>query len=234
MVLYIVTVFVEPDVVYVLDAMFPFALMGVTIAIGISVLKYRLYDIDVIINRTLVYVPLTAILAGLYIASAGFFRVVLTRVTGASSEVAVALSTLGIVALLTPIKNQLQALVDRYFKAAPEPGKSLKKLIAETDSVLKVLDTDLFLRQFLQNATVALDAQGSAVQLNGATQRVVAHGDWNGNAGMKVSLTHHGRSLGMLHLGPHRSGRAFTSKEVKVVEDCAKVLAHVLSVTDKR
>jgi hypothetical protein len=53
-----------------LDLVIPLLLMSAAGAIGVAVLKYRLYEIDIIINRTLVYVPLTAILAGLYIASA--------------------------------------------------------------------------------------------------------------------------------------------------------------------
>ena len=95
------------------------AFLGLPVAIGIAVLRYRLYEIDIIIRRALVYVPLTAIIAGIYAASVALSQRLLTA-TGQNSDMAIVLTTLIVVVVFTPIKNAVQATVDRRFKEAPE------------------------------------------------------------------------------------------------------------------
>ena len=95
------------------------AFLGLPVAIGIAILRYRLYEIDVIIRRALVYVPLTAIIAGIYAASVALSQRLLTA-TGQNSDMAIVLTTLIVVVVFTPIKNAVQATVDRRFKETPE------------------------------------------------------------------------------------------------------------------
>jgi hypothetical protein len=98
----------------------------IPVAIGIAILRYRLYDIDRIINRAFVYVPLTAIVAGIYTASIALSQRVLAA-TGQKSDMAIVLTTLVVVVVFTPIKNAVQATVDRRFKEvprSPEPPPS--------------------------------------------------------------------------------------------------------------
>jgi hypothetical protein len=84
------------------------------IAIGIAILRHRLFDIDVIINRTLVYGGLTAVLVGVYVVSVLLLEQLLSPFT-ADSGLAVAASTLGVVALFQPLRRRIQAGVDRRF-----------------------------------------------------------------------------------------------------------------------
>jgi hypothetical protein len=125
------------DIGWVLTAV-AFALIPV--AIGIAVLRYRLYEIDLIINRTLVYVLLTAMVAGLYSATVALMERIMTG-AGESSDVAIVITTLVVVVVFTPVKNAVQATVDRRFKVAPkapaqphisaeEPTELLGKLAA--------------------------------------------------------------------------------------------------------
>jgi hypothetical protein len=85
------------------------------IAAGIAILRYRLYDIDVVINRTLVYGVLTAALALVYVASIVLLQGLFRALTGETSQLAVVASTLAIAALFVPLRRRVQAFIDRRF-----------------------------------------------------------------------------------------------------------------------
>jgi len=86
----------------------------VPLSVAVAILRHRLYDIDVVIERTLVYGALSAVLAATYFVSVLAFETVLRPLTE-GSEVAVALSTLAVVALFAPLRTRIQAGVDRRF-----------------------------------------------------------------------------------------------------------------------
>jgi len=90
------------------------AMAGFPVAVGIAILRYKLYDVDVVINRTIVYSLLTASLAATYLALVLLLQVALHPVTS-SSDLAVAGSTLLVAALFRPARAAIQAAVDRRF-----------------------------------------------------------------------------------------------------------------------
>jgi hypothetical protein len=96
------------------------ALTSVPIAVGIAILRYRLYEIDYIINRTLVYVPLVAIIGGLATAMIPFSQRVFMAVTGNESDAAVVLTTLFVASFITPVRKRLEGAVEGRFRASAQ------------------------------------------------------------------------------------------------------------------
>ena len=110
------------------------------VAAAVAILHHRLYDIDVILNRALVYIPLTAILAGLYAAGVALFQRLFVAVTGDKSDGAVVITTLVLAGLFTPVRNGLQSFVDKRFKPAGPTHLDPHQQIHSVEQRLELLE----------------------------------------------------------------------------------------------
>ena len=137
-------------------------LIGLPAAIGVAVLRYRLYDIDVLINRTLVYGSLTALLVTVYVGSIVVLQAVFRSLTGQDSQLTtIVASTLAIAALFNPLHRRIQAFVDRrFYRRKYDAEKTVAAFSArlrdETD--LAELNEELLavVRETMQPAHVSL------------------------------------------------------------------------------
>jgi hypothetical protein len=133
----------------------------IPVAVGIANLRYRLYDIDLIINRTLVYGSLTAMLVAVYVGSIVLLQGFLRALTGQESQLAIVASTLAVAALFNPLRHRIQGFIDRrFYRSKYDARKTLEtfsaKLRDETD--LDALRDDLVgaVRETMQPAHVSL------------------------------------------------------------------------------
>lgn len=190
-------------------------LIAIPVSIAIAILKANLFDINLIINRTLVYVPLTAILAGLFAATITLTQKVFVGLTGAGSDAAVVMTTLLIVAAFTPIKDRLQKFVDSHFKEAPDPLKELKAYREQTNSVLQVIDPEAIARHTLDVTVKAFDAECGAIYWGDRMDKpFYTTGKWHDERGFDVPLiTDDGLVLACLSLGARRNGKAYTDRD---------------------
>jgi hypothetical protein len=136
---------------------------SIPVAIGIAILHYRLYDIDLLINRTLVYGSLTAMLVVLYFGGVATTQAIFRTLTGQEQQpqLAIVVSTLVIAALFNPLRRRIQSFIDRrFYRRKYDARKTLEtfstKLRAETD--LDALSDDLVgeVRDTMQPAYASL------------------------------------------------------------------------------
>jgi hypothetical protein len=139
-------------------------ILAIPAAVGVAMLRYRLYDIDVVINRTLVYVSLTLMLALLYFGGVTATQAVFTSLTGQEEQPQLAIvvvSTLVIAALFNPLRRRIQAFIDRrFYRSKYDASKTLEAFSAKlrNDTDLATLSEDLVgvVKETMQPAHVSL------------------------------------------------------------------------------
>ena len=145
------------------NALFLIGFLAIPAAIAVAILKYRLYDIDVVINRTLVYGALTASLALVYFGGVAATQAIFHALTGQQEQpqLAIVVSTLIIAALFSPLRRRIQSFIDRrFYRSKYDARKTLEALSArlrdETD--LGALSDDLVraVRETMQPAHISL------------------------------------------------------------------------------
>jgi hypothetical protein len=149
--------------------MYEIPLIGLPVATGIAVLKYRLYDIDLLINRTLVYGSLTLSLVLMYFGGIVLLQRLFVLLTGQQSTLAVVASTLAIAAIFNPLRRRIQSLVDRrFYRRKYDARKTLEafsaRLREETD--LDALNDELVgvVRETIQPSHVSLWLRPATLQ----------------------------------------------------------------------
>jgi hypothetical protein len=164
----------SPFVLSLASTLLPLTMLLIPLSIGVAVLRSGLFDIDVVINRALVYGSLSALLVLIYVGGVVGSQYVLRALTGQGSTLAVVASTLAIAALFNPLRHRVQEFIDRHFyrrkyDAAKTLDEFSAKLRDETD--LDSLNVELItvVRQTMQPEHVSLWLRPDATPKSGPT-----------------------------------------------------------------
>jgi hypothetical protein len=128
-------------------ALFPFVLTAMPVSVAFAILRYRLYDIDLIIRRTLVYSVLTALLALLYWGGVVGLQALLRPITGEGNDLAIVATTLAVAALSLPLRRRVQEFIDRRFYR--RKYDATRTLIAFGQVARDEVDLDVLTRRLL-------------------------------------------------------------------------------------
>jgi hypothetical protein len=213
------------------------AVLSVPVAAAAAVLRYRLYAIDTIIERGLVYVPLFGLLAGLYVLAVVALQRILPSLTSERSDLAILFSAVVLAVVFAPTRKALQAIVDRHFEPDTDPARRLGALAAELDAEAGrgggPDPLERLARRFAEEAAAAADALGARVDLG--TDELAASWTVAGGPGaepaLRIPLVADGRHVGFLQLATRRSGRPFTERDRRPLEaTAARVALAVIEV----
>lgn len=214
-------------------AFVPLQLVALTIpvTIGIAVLRYRLYEINLIINRTLVYGGMTAILAALYAAVVALLNRLFISISGQKSDAAFFVTAFVVVVAASPVKDWLQRQVDRRVPHA-SPSSMLDRFRSNVDAVVSVMDVNRMAHQLLDQALEAFDAQGAAVYLDsyGDSTPLYSRGRVDGDVEIEVPLRYDGTQYGRLLLARRRGDADYTTQDRVALQKSADSVGEALAL----
>jgi hypothetical protein len=211
---------------------FNLAYTAVPIAVGVAILRYRLYDIDLLINRAIVYVALSALLAGIYAALVTLLQKVFLIVTGQRSDAAIVITVFLLATIFTPARNSLQSFVDKRFKDSRDLERLMKVLESEVQSVVGVLSGRRLTSRLLDDAAEGARSPAALfLDGTGSEEPTLTRGNWEGSPVLVVPLHAGEREFGTLALGPRLGGAAFSTREKERLQKTANLVAIALSMS---
>jgi len=178
------------------------------------------------------YVSLTAILAGLYAGSMALMQRAFTAVTGQRSDAAIVISAFLLATLFTPMRNQLQALVDKRFKDSRDLERLMAALERDVISFIGIVNPHRLAERLLEDAREGAGAPGGAVYLDArADLTALSQGSWDESTAASVPLRVGGRNVGRLDLGRRNNGVGFAPRDLEYLQKAADVVAAAISVS---
>lgn len=208
------------------------SLLMLPLLLAFSILRYRLWDISLLLSRTLIYVPLTAILAGLFAVVESLGQEFFVALTGQRSDVATVLSTLLVVAIFTPLKDSFKSLVEKRFGSTTDPQTYIKRFAERINTRVTPLYTPQVMRRLLTEMVSAYHAKGGAVYFTKGTELHLLEtlGAWDGDAALCIPVA--GRegapSLGMIALDDRKNDAPYTDEDRQALNHLAETVVRAL------
>jgi len=201
------------------------------VGIAFSILRYKLWNIDLIINKTLVYVPLTGILAGLYAAFIKIFQSFFETLLGARTDIAVIMTTLVLASTFSPIKDALQNAVNKRFKGPPAPSEELSQLTSEMRLFVEMNNPGKIMHRVMEDVAKAFEATGAAVYIERQKKQELlsTYGNWNESAtSISAPIECQGEGFGVIRLNARSNGEAYTDQDIATFHETVSLLAATL------
>jgi signal transduction histidine kinase len=206
------------------------AMLAIPAALGVAILRHRLFDVDLIINRALVYGALTVCVGGLYVLIVGALSLALQG----RGNLAVSLLATGIVAVaFQPLRERLQRGVNRLiYGQRDEPYAVLSQLARRLETTIA---PNAALPVVVETVARALKLPYAAIQLGegDALADAATYGAPTGES-LDLPLTHQGERIGRLRLGPRTTGESWSSADLRLLDDLARqagAAAHAVRLT---
>jgi signal transduction histidine kinase len=234
----------SPLVMLVTQPTFYLSMSLIPLSIGMAIFRHHLWDIDNIINRTLVYVALTASVVGLYIISVGY----LATLFQTSGNLLISLLSTGLVAVLfQPLHARLQRTVNRLlygerddpYAVISRLGQRLEATLAP-DAVLPAIVETVAQALKLPYVAIALERDGEmmiAAEVGGGGWEVgaaISAAPQPGIPNIQLPLSCQGEPVGQLILAPRAAGESFSPADRRLLDDLARqagVAAHAVRLT---
>lgn len=198
------------------------------LCMAIAILRYRLWNIDLLINRTLVYVPLTAILAGLFAASVALLQRAFIAATRQGSDLSAVVGTLLVVAALTPVKDRLQTAVDKRFKYVNDPARKLDAFEEQLRTRYYAIDPIQATRRMTEETMAAFGAKGGAVFWGDEKQPSHTCGEWDGEIRLSAAVAGRDKKYGTAALSARRNGRRYDDADRATFQRAASFVAEII------
>lgn len=213
-------------------ALTPFAvsMVALPVAIGVAMHTSGLFDVDLIINRTLVYATITAILGGLYVAGIELTQRLFVIYTGQTSDTAIVVTAFVVATAFTPVQKWVENIVNRRL-GDRDPAARLEELTASVEAVTRVIDPHQVARRLVEDAVSGFEAVGGALYLDAYDHQQPFHvkGHLDGSA-VEVAVRHADKSLGRLLLGQRRGHVPYSEHDRAIIQRSADALGEALAV----
>jgi hypothetical protein len=216
--------------VALVEALQVLSLLAIPITVGIAMTRYHLYDIDVILNRTLVYAIVSGFLAGLTAAVSGAMQATFIAVTGQRSDAAIVITTLIIVGVFSPAREVVQRFVDSRYKRGAKGIIGLRAFATEARQFAGMSDPDRLLMRLLSESVAAFDATGGVAELrapDGSYTKQTLR-EWDGDPYVTTTIRDRSGPAARIQLGSRASGHPYSDREVAQLQDAADAVAEVI------
>jgi two-component system NarL family sensor kinase len=197
----------------------------VPIAIAFAVFRYRLYEIDRIVNRAVVYGTLTAILAGVFAALTAVSQRLFLAATGQTSEVGLVLTTLVVATLYAPVRKRVEGAVDTVFKYDERQFGAYRDQLSR---LLELVDPSAAAGRLAHEILTGTGAVGVAIADRDGEPLATA-GTWPVGEAAVIAVPGHSPFSAVL-LGPRRDGRVHEASSIASVAEIAALASRPLEV----
>jgi hypothetical protein len=206
------------------------SLLAIPTAVGLAMARYRLYDIDVILNRTLVYAIVSGFLAGLTAALTGAIQATFIAITGQRSDAAIVITTLILVGVFVPLREVVQRGVDSRFKQAAKGLTGLRSFATEVRQFTVIADEERLVKRLLRESAAAFDATGGSAELRRpdglrSVESIKASGD---EPQLTATITDAGGVLARVKLGARTNGDPYTRRQVEQLQEAVDAVGDLL------